>query len=94
METTVLHRGGQTWRLHTSYKSEVIKLNGINGLDSIEIKTENNENKKIKVDTWFPLFGLSPKLGPIADWGLEIEKNAIKVDNTIDYQTNIPGIFV
>jgi len=73
--------------------AEVIKLNGINGLDSIEIRTNNNENKMIKVDTWFPLFGLSPKLGPIADWGLEIEKNAIKVDNTIDYQTNIPGIF-
>jgi thioredoxin reductase (NADPH) len=39
------------------------------------------------------LFGLSPKLGPIVDWGLEIEKNAIKVDNTLDYQTNIPGIY-
>ena len=39
------------------------------------------------------MFGLSPKLGPIADWGLEIEKNAIKVDNSIDYQTNIPGIY-
>ncbi|HBT10510.1 MAG TPA: ferredoxin--NADP(+) reductase, partial [Leeuwenhoekiella sp.] len=36
---------------------------------------------------------LSPKLGPIANWGLEIEKNAIKVDNTLDYQTNIPGVF-
>jgi thioredoxin reductase (NADPH) len=45
------------------------------------------------VDYWFPLFGLSPKLGPIANWGLEIEKNAIKVDNTLDYQTNIPGVF-
>ena len=39
------------------------------------------------------LFGLTPKLGPIANWGLEIEKNAIKVDNTLDYQTNIPGIY-
>jgi thioredoxin reductase (NADPH) len=36
---------------------------------------------------------LSPKLGPIGDWGLEIEKNAIVVDNTLDYQTNIPGVF-
>ena len=36
---------------------------------------------------------MTPKLGPIADWGLEIEKNAIKVDNSIDYQTNIPGIY-
>ncbi len=35
---------------------------------------------------------MSPKLGPIGDWGLEIEKNAIKV-NTVDYQTNIDGIF-
>ncbi len=39
------------------------------------------------------MFGLSPKLGPIADWGLQIEKNAIKVDNTLDYQTSIPGVF-
>jgi thioredoxin reductase (NADPH) len=39
------------------------------------------------------LFGLSPKLGPITNWGLAIEKNAIKVDNTLDYQSNIPGIF-
>ena len=44
-------------------------------------------------DHFIPLFGLAPKLGPIGDWGLEIEKNAIKVDNTLDYQTNIPGIY-
>ena len=36
---------------------------------------------------------MSPKLGPIANWGLEIEKNAIKVNNALDYQTNIPGIY-
>ncbi|MFZ0491543.1 MAG: ferredoxin--NADP(+) reductase, partial [Salegentibacter sp.] len=42
---------------------------------------------------FIPLFGLSPKLGPIADWGLEIEKNAIKVNNAYDYETNIPGIY-
>ena len=85
-----LHEEGKI-ELYTN--AEVIKLNGINCLDSIEIRTNNNENKINRVDTWFPLFGLSPKLGPIAEWGLEIEKNAIKVDNTIDYQTNIPGIF-
>ena len=45
------------------------------------------------VDYFIPLFGLTPKLGPIANWGLEIEKNAIKVDNSLDYQTNIPGIY-
>jgi len=46
-----------------------------------------------EVDHFIPLFGLSPKLGPIGTWGFEIEKNAIKVDNSYDYQTNIPGIF-
>jgi thioredoxin reductase (NADPH) len=44
-------------------------------------------------DHFIPLFGLAPKLGPIADWGLEIEKNAIVVNNALDYQTNIPGIY-
>lgn len=39
-----------------------------------------------------PLFGLTPKLGPIADWGLSIDKSAIEVD-TVDYSTNVPGIY-
>ena len=55
---------------------------------------KNGEEKIIlEVDHFIPLFGLSPKLGPIANWGLEIEKNAIKVNNALDYQTNIPGIY-
>ena len=45
------------------------------------------------MDSWFPLFGLSPKLGPIANWNLGIVKSAIKVDNTLDYQTNVEGIY-
>src|SRR5690606_5208329 len=48
---------------------------------------------KIENDYYIPLFGLTPKLGPIANWGLEIEKNAIKVNNALDYQTNIEGIY-
>ncbi|WP_369048097.1 NAD(P)/FAD-dependent oxidoreductase [Tenacibaculum sp. UWU-22] len=47
----------------------------------------------IDTDHFIPLFGLSPKLGPIANWGLEIEKNAIKVNNALDYQTNTEGIY-
>ena len=39
-----------------------------------------------------PLFGLSPKLGPIGEWGLNIDKSAIEV-NTTDYATNVPGIY-
>ena len=71
--------------------AEIIKLNGDKVLKSVVIASNNNE-QEVEVDHFIPLFGLSPKLGPIANWGLEIEKNAIKVD-TFDYQTNIPGIF-
>ena len=71
--------------------AEIVKLNGDKVLKSVVISSNDNE-KEVEVDHFIPLFGLSPKLGPIANWGLEIEKNAIKVD-TYDYQTNIPGIF-
>src|SRR5690606_29226282 len=47
----------------------------------------------VEADAFIPLFGLSPKLGPIGNWGSEIEKNAIKVNNAYDYQTNIPGAY-
>ena len=43
-------------------------------------------------DHFIPLFGLSPKLGPIGDWHLQIDKNAIEV-NTFDYSTAVPGIY-
>ena len=72
--------------------AEVFKLEGKNSLEVIHIMHSEQE-KKIEIDFFIPLFGLTPKLGPIADWGLEIEKNAIKVNNSIDYQTNIPGIY-
>lgn len=72
--------------------AEVFKLEGKNSLEAIYIVHKEQE-KKIEIDYFIPLFGLTPKLGPIADWGLEIEKNAIKVNNSFDYQTNIPGIY-
>jgi thioredoxin reductase (NADPH) len=74
---------------------EIIDIHGSEQLESVTIRMNNNpeEDFELETDYFIPLFGLSPKLGPIADWGLEIEKNAIKVDNTLDYQTNIPGIY-
>ena len=72
--------------------AEVISLHGTTNLESITIESEGN-HQNIKTDFFIPLFGLTPKLGPIANWGLEIERNAIKVDNALDYQTNIPGIY-
>ncbi len=72
--------------------AEVIGLEGDDELDSIIIKHKTEGQYKVATDHWVPLFGLSPKLGPIGDWGLDIEKNAIKV-NTLDYSTNIPGVY-
>ena len=76
-------------KLHTF--AEVKELNGDGELTSVVIHTKEG-NRTVDTDLWFPLFGLSPKLGPIGDWGLKIEKNAIVVD-TFDYQTNRPGVF-
>jgi len=75
--------------------AEIVNLKGEDHLNSVIIRKNNNpqEDFELPTDYFIPLFGLSPKLGPIANWGLEIEKNAIKVDNTLDYQTNIPGIY-
>ena len=72
--------------------AEVVGLIGNDALQEVVIK-RGDEMFNRECDHFVPLFGLSPKLGPIADWGLEIEKNAIKVDNSLDYQTNIPGIY-
>ena len=72
--------------------AEVIGLMGKDDLEEVVIK-RGAEVFNRECDHFIPLFGLSPKLGPIADWGLDIEKNAIKVNNALDYQTNIPGIY-
>ncbi|MES2575140.1 MAG: NAD(P)/FAD-dependent oxidoreductase [Bacteroidota bacterium] len=79
-------------KIHMITPAEVIGINGAEHVESLDIE-ENGAHRKIETDFFIPLFGLTPKLGPIGDWGLEIEKNAIKVNNALDYQTNIPGIF-
>jgi thioredoxin reductase (NADPH) len=72
--------------------AEVTALHGNKKLEGVTV-TKEDEKILLEADHFIPLFGLSPKLGPIGDWGLEIEKNAIKVDHTRNYETNIPGIF-
>jgi thioredoxin reductase (NADPH) len=64
---------------------EVLKQVGV-------INTKTNEEVVLETDNLIPLFGLSPKLGPIENWGLNLDKNAIEV-NTEDYSTNVPGVY-
>ncbi len=74
--------------------TEITELKGTSdNLTHVGAKSKDQaELQWIETDYFLPLFGLSPKLGPIADWGLNIDKNAILV-NTEDYSTNIPGIY-
>jgi thioredoxin reductase (NADPH) len=79
-------------RIKIITQAEVIGLQGNNHLESVEIRHDTEGSLIRETDHFIPLFGLSPKLGPIANWDLAVDKNAIEV-NTIDYSTNVAGIF-
>ncbi len=61
-------------------------------IEKIVVKNIDGEDQKISVDDLLIFFGLSPKLGPIADWGLDIDRKQITVD-TEKFQTSTPGIY-
>ncbi len=79
-------------KINLLLNSNLTKALGNGHLQSVEVQNKVGELRVIETDDLIPLFGLSPKLGPIEDWNLQIDKNAIEV-NTEDYSTNIPGIF-
>ncbi|MEL6986337.1 MAG: NAD(P)/FAD-dependent oxidoreductase, partial [Bacteroidota bacterium] len=72
-------------------EAQVVGLNGNDRLKSLEVKLKD-KNIQLETEYFIPLFGLTPKLGPIANWGLNLTKNAIDVD-TYDYATNVEGIY-
>jgi thioredoxin reductase (NADPH) len=72
-------------------EAEVVGVSGNGVLNAVKIQ-QNDGETELHTDHWLPLFGLSPKLGPLAEWGLNIVKNSIEV-NTLDYSTNVPGIY-
>ncbi|CAM1347045.1 NAD(P)/FAD-dependent oxidoreductase [Tenacibaculum crassostreae] len=80
-------------KIHLITPAEVKGILGNDHVTGVVVEEKDNEPYILDTDHFIPLFGLAPKLGPIANWGLEIEKNAIKVNNALDYQTNIPGIY-
>jgi thioredoxin reductase (NADPH) len=79
-------------RISLLTNAEITGLRGNLALEAIEIQQKGQESRWLDIDCYLPLFGLTPKLGPIADWGLELEDNAIRV-NTFDYSTNRPGVY-
>jgi len=72
--------------------AQAIEFKGENTLSHVVIKQKEKGLIDIPVDYFVPLFGLTPKLGPIAEWGLNLERSSIAV-NTLDYGTNVKGIY-
>lgn len=72
---------------------QVLGLKGENGqIEAASIRGHDNSNFDLACDRVLPFFGLTMKLGPIADWGLNLAENLIPVD-TEKFETNVPGIF-
>lgn len=107
-EVTLIHRGdtfrgspdsaGRVFELAKQGKIDLIlqahitAIKGTGHLQEVIVVDKNNETSVIEADDLIPLFGLTPKLGPIADWGLNVDKSAIIVD-TMDYSTNVKGVY-
>lgn len=71
---------------------QLVSLEGNGKLENIKLSNKQKEEVLVPANHFIPLYGLSPKLGPIASWGLNVDKNAISV-NIFDYSTNIERIY-
>ncbi|UYZ59089.1 NAD(P)/FAD-dependent oxidoreductase [Hymenobacter latericus] len=84
-----LHEAG---KVNLVLSSNVTHVHGQEALEAVTITANDGSTNTITVDSFIPLFGLTPKLGPIGEWGLELEDDAVKV-NTLDYSTSVPGVY-
>ncbi|MEZ5002201.1 MAG: NAD(P)/FAD-dependent oxidoreductase [Chitinophagales bacterium] len=107
-ELTLVHRGASfrgapdsaqkildlaaAGKINLKLEANVTGLSGNGVVEAVTITENSGAVAEVATDYFLPLFGLSPKLGPIAEWGLNLDKNAIEV-NTDDYSTNIPGVY-
>lgn len=87
-----VHELAASGRIDLLTDAQAVGLAGNGKLTDVLIRHKEQGDITKPTDHFVPLFGLSPKLGPMAEWGLNINKNAIEVD-TFDYSTNIPGIY-
>ena len=76
--------------LYTSYQME--SLIGDNKINEVKIKHEDGKIEQLKTDYVLGFFGLIMQLGPILNWGLNIDKKTIEV-NTENFETSVNGIF-
>jgi len=107
-EVTLVHRGttfrgapesadkvqhlAEAGKIKLLLKSNVIGVSGEDKLEAVTISFNNEEDVTWETDHFIPLFGLTPKLGPLEDWDLELLDGAIVV-NTLDYSTSIEGVY-
>jgi len=72
---------------------QVTALEGSNGqLVACSIKGNDGAVHRVELDAMLPFFGLTMKLGPVANWGIKMDEELIPVD-TGTFETNIPGLF-
>ncbi|MEL7022087.1 MAG: NAD(P)/FAD-dependent oxidoreductase, partial [Bacteroidota bacterium] len=81
-----------TGKIKLVTEAQIVGLSGAERLEEVVIKHKNTGEYTQATDHFVPLFGLSPKLGPIGEWGLNINRSAVEV-NTFDYSTNVPGVY-
>ncbi|GAB3500100.1 NAD(P)/FAD-dependent oxidoreductase [Spirosoma knui] len=79
-------------KINLVLQSNITSIHGNGHLQEVSITAKDKTVTTLPADNLIPLFGLTPKLGPIADWGLNIDKAAITVDTT-DYSTNVERIY-
>jgi thioredoxin reductase (NADPH) len=82
----------QSGRISLLLNTNLHAIQGNGVMKSISCVDRQKQVTDLEADFLIPLFGLSPKLGPIADWGLNMDKQAIVV-NTLDYSTNVEGVY-
>ncbi|MFA6945921.1 MAG: NAD(P)/FAD-dependent oxidoreductase [Pedobacter sp.] len=87
-----VHELANNGKIDLILQSNLMSVGGNGHLKEVSFVGRDQVNKTIETDYLIPLFGLSPKLGPIAGWGLNIDKSAIQVD-TFDYSTNVERIY-
>ena len=87
-----VHELVKSKKINLFTKFQLKKLNGSDKIESIDIESEDKEIKSLKTDYVLGFFGLIMQLGPIANWGLNIDKKTVEVD-TEKFETNQKGIY-